>query len=223
MGEFPELFLALFLAGEEGVVRVLSLRGRLGRGSCPNEKVMVKHSTSNGGTIATCFVVNEDRGDEGEMFMRSNRKVHARTFSPSGLASPDLVVCTPMHMLKGGAVMAGKSRASAVCRKVSRRLAFRRSLEDERFRPSNPGCAPHVSNIVRMRGKGFGCTVSVLGDGGKGPSTYGECAFTCRGTVTKRKRFVRACGYSKGPLPDFRNRPGLMTVPSSVSRFTRLL
>lgn len=210
-------------AREEAAVGVLSVRRRLGDGSCPKEKVVVNGDPSKGGTIATCFVVKHDRGDEGHIFMRSKRKVHARTFSPSGLASPDLVVCTPIEMLKGGAVMAGKSRASAVCRKVSGRLAFRRSLHSERFRPSNPGCAPHVSNIVRVRGNGFGCTVSVLGDGGKGPSDYGECAFTCRGPMTNRTRFVRACVRSNGPLPDFRKRPGLMRTVSGVRRFTSLL
>lgn len=201
-----------------------SVGRRLGSLTCRNEKVVVKGDTSNGGTIVTCFVVNEDRGDEGHIFIRSNSNVHARTFSRSGVISPRLVVCTPMEILNGGAVIAGNSRASAVCRLVSGRVAFRRSLHAERFRSSTPGFAPEVSNVVRVSGNRVGCTVSVLGSTSNSNDSYRECACTCRGPLYNGTGFVRACGYSKGPLPDFRNRPGALRLPSaSVSALAGLV
>lgn len=193
---------------------------RLSSGSCPNEKVVLNEDTSGGGTIVTCFVVNEDRGDHGHVF-RGGREnnVHAGTFSRSGVISPDLVVCGPLLGYSNGAVIAGNSRASAVCSYVGRNRYCHRTLLAHRFRPSTPGCAPEVSNII---GPGNSCILSVLGSGVNIPR-YLE--FFCRcPTCTNLNRFVRACGYSNSPVPSFRNRPAPIRVNSrSVSRFASVV
>ncbi len=203
-------------------VTLFSLRGLLDRGICPNENVIVNGSRSNGGTVVTCFVVNEDRGDHGHVFRHFSNNVHAGTFSRSGLSSPRLVVCGPCLSTgsNGVSVVAGNSRAGAVFSFVGRNGAFRSSLHAHRCRSSVPGFAPHVSNVLCCS-SALACGLSVLGDSGNEP-VYGHCFCSCatRGNVN---RFVRACGYSNGPVPSFCNRPRRISVPGATRRLTSLI